>query len=575
MIKAKFFPWLIVLILLVSMTFLMISSVKNDSATTDEIIHITSGYLSLKEGDFRFNPEHPFLSKQLIALSLLWQDIKLDHNEDYFKVAVDFYYDSWQETRSMAENFLYKMDNEADKILFSSRMVSIAFTILFALILFIFVRRLYGLIAAIFTLFLFAFAPNLIAHARLVNTDLWITLFYFLSVISFAWWLESLHLRGERNPTPRRWVGSWKRLILAAICFGLAQAVKFSAIILLPVLFSLWLMKYFLNRVKDKFSYFRKGIIAVIVMLLIAWFIIWASYGFSTFTPAEYQLLNSKDFYHQSLIDLEPLVQVFKPVEYLKGLVFVMDSTFGARPAYLLGQFQYGGWWYYFPIAFLVKTPLPIVILIILSAIFFIKWKKKLGFWEWVIILSTSVYFIISLFSKLNIGIRHLLPIYPFIFIWLGYFLFLWLKYLQKSAAAKKCIYFIIISGLIFWYIAGTVKIYPHYLSYFSDLIGGSKNGISYLADSNIDWGQDLKRLKKWLDDNQIQEPVLLEYFWTGEDGPTYYGINWQRLEPNNPDQKGYIAIGVGALQTEKFSWLKKFQPIAQVGYSINIYKID
>jgi hypothetical protein len=111
-------------------------------------------------------------------------------------------------------------------------------------------------------------------------------------------------------------------------------------------------------------------------------------------------------------------------------------------------------------------------------------------------------------------------------------------------------------------------------MTYFNELAGGSKNGAKYLADSNIDWGQDMKRLANWLRDNNISEQIKMEYFWSGKLQPKYYGINFVELEKNNPNQKGWIAIGASALYMPEYTWLNSYEPVERVGNSINIYHV-
>lgn len=553
----KIIFWVVLPLLIITMAFLLWGSIHNDSATTDEPIHILSGYLSLKDGDYRLNPEHPFLGKQLIALPLLIIKPNLDRANKYFQVASDFYYDSWRESRQMAQDFLYKMGNNADQILLACRSIPIIFALVFALVLFWTGYSYFGIFVACASVFFYVFDPNIIAHARLANTDLWMMIFFFISIISFVYYL---------------YLPNWKRLILAGICLGLALAVKFSAVILLLIIPLLWLIHYLLQKNRQNFwLFFSKSFLAFLMIIIIGFFIVWADYRFDMAKVYQYQPINESNFYSRALITAEPIAKFFKPSQYFKGIVFAYTNSYAyaERTSYLLGQIKYGGWWYYFPVAFLVKTPLPTIILLMLSIVFFIRWKKKLIFYDYVIIIPIVVYFLISLTSKLNIGIRHLLPIYPFLFLWIGNFVGLWYR-----RTNKKNFLIGIISILAIWYIYGAVTIYPHFLAYFNEIIG-PKNGGKVLTDSNIDWGQDLKRLKQWLDDHKISQPILLEYFWTGNDGPDYYDISWQKLEPNDSRQKGYMAIGISALGNPNFSWLKKYQPITQIGYSINIYKID
>ncbi|MCL5795568.1 MAG: glycosyltransferase family 39 protein [Patescibacteria group bacterium] len=544
-------------IIIIAMAFLLWGSAKYNSATTDEPIHILSGYLSLKNADYRFNPEHPFLGKQLSAIPLLFIRPNIDYSEKYFQVASDYYYDSWRETRKMAQDFLYKMGNNADRILFSARSVPIIFALIFALVLFWTAYRYFGILAALCTILLYCFEPNIIAHAQLANTDFWLTIFFFLSVASFAYYLNK---------------PNYKRLILAGFCLGLALAVKFSAIILFIVIPLLWLTHYLLQKNRPKFwHFFSRSLLILIIMAAISFMVVWADYRFDTAKAGSYQQINDAHFYSKALISTQKIADYFKPSQYLKGIILASTNSyaFADRPSYLFGEIKYGGWWYYFPVAYLAKTPLPAILLLFASIIFCFIWRKKLTFKDYVLLIPIVVYLLISLTSKLNIGIRHLLPIYPFILLWLGNFI---AELYNKSS--RKVIVAIILIILGIWYIYGTVKIFPNYLSYFNEIVG-PQNGSKILTDSNIDWGQDLKRLKTWLDSQKISQPILLEYFWTSEDGPSYYGINWQRLEADNANQKGIIAIGVSALQDPRYNWLKKYQPIARVGYSINIYKID
>ncbi|MCL5795513.1 MAG: glycosyltransferase family 39 protein [Patescibacteria group bacterium] len=551
----KLFFYIFLPLFVLVMAFMLWGSVKSDSSTTDEPIHILSGYLSLKDGDFRLNPEHPFIGKQLAALPLFLIKPNIDYSEKYFQVAKDFYYDSWLETRSMAQNFLYKMGNNADQILLYCRSVPIIFALIFAVVIFLVALRYYGYLAAAAALVLYIFCPNILAHARLANTDLWMSIFFFLSIISFA---AYLHKPG------------WQKLVLAGVCFGLAQGVKFSALTLYLVIPLLYVAYYFINKHQHQLKkYWGKSVLSFLIIILIGFLVVGLDYGLKIEKIPAYQPINNIAYYNHNLVKFGSTVKYLQPSQYFKGIVLALTSTYGARPAYLLGQYKYGGWWYYFPVAFAVKTPLPTIILLVLSIIFYWRWKKKLEFRDYVIITPVVVYMLISMTSKLNLGIRHLLPIYPFIYLWIGAFIGnWWLK------SRKKWLVAIILLVMTSWYIYGNVKIYPHYLAYFNELIG-PQNATKVLADSNIDWGQDLERLKEWMVQNNVKKPIKLCYFWTSEDGPSYYGIDWQKLEADNPNQKGIIAIGVSALQDPQYNWLKKYQPIARVGYSINIYKID
>jgi hypothetical protein len=547
---------LAVILLLVAMAYLMFTSSRGDSATTDESTHIVSGYLANIDGDNNINTEHPYLGKKINTLPLVFMHLNMDRSEPYFKVKSDYYYDSWRESRQLGNDFLYKMGNNADKILRAVRSVPISLALVFGLIFFIIVTNIFGLPVGIISLIFYVFSPDILTHARLVNTDIWVTVFYFFSITSFGYYLS--------NP-------NFKRLIISAIIFGLAMSVKFSSVILIPVLFSLWFTKNYLLNKTTIFLQAKKTIIPVVIFIIISYIVIWANYGFSTSLPPKYEPVLENNYYNKVLIVTQSIAQRVIPSQYYKGVAILSSSSFGNRPAYLFGAEKRGGWWYYFPVAFVVKTPISILLILLSSIVFYIKWRKRLAFNDYLLLTPIILYLLISMGQKLNIGVRHLLPIMPFIFIWCAKFMI----ELYNSVNNKKNKIYLVTCYLLLiaWIITSTLKIYPHFLSYFNEFVG-PKNGSLVLADSNIDWGQDIKRLKTWLDDNKISEPIRLEYFWDGDDSISYYGINYTKLERNNPNQKGYIAIGVSALNNSEFNWLKDYKPVAQIGYSINIYNI-
>lgn len=205
-------------------------------------------------------------------------------------------------------------------------------------------------------------------------------------------------------------------------------------------------------------------------------------------------------------------------------------------------------------------------------------------------LLPAVLYFGLALASRMNIGHRHLLPIYPCLFVLLGA---VWVWAGRQRIFLKACF-----AALAVWYVASSVTIFPHYLAYFNELAGGPDNGHKYLVDSNLDWGQDLKGLKQYMEKNKI-ERVWLSYF--GLASPDYYGIGYQylpslmmfqprigypellrarRLQP----LKGIVAISatnlhgvylpVLGLDRDYFEFYREQKPVAKIGYSIFIYRL-
>lgn len=554
------FAYVFLVLMLIIMSFLLIKNAHDDSATTDEPIHILTGYEYWK-GVFTVNPEHPPLGKQLAAIPLNFIVKPLLPVDQKFTSAINnFYYDSWVETKSYAQNWLYNtFGNNPDEIVFAARMIVALATILLGIIIFFVSYKWYGKTTSLISIFLFSLSPIFLTHGHLANTDVWMTLGYFSAVFSFAWYLENPKLY---------------KMLLAAIIFSIALLLKFSAVLLIPVFVLLWLVKFHTSNKDNKYSW-KKFIEVTFVFLVISLFIIWADYGFPMNFAPRSELNSVYSYTNKPLQILAPVLQHLPMPLYFKGLIMVFSSSLANRTAFILGHFFSGGVWYYFIIAFLVKEPLSLIILLFSGIFYWIFRKRKLEFHDWVLIIPVSVYLLASLASKLNIGIRHLLPIYPFIFIFIGYFVSeLYEKY--KNASKQKFLIFNFIILILFvWYLFANISIYPYYMTYFNELAGGPKNGVKLLSDSNIDWGQDMKRLANWLKEQNITEPIKMEYFWSGYLQPKYYGINFTTLEQNSPLQKGWIAVGASALQGQEFYWLNNYQPIQIIGNSIYVYKID
>jgi hypothetical protein len=261
----------------------------------------------------------------------------------------------------------------------------------------------------------------------------------------------------------------------------------------------------------------------------------------------------------------------------------------GGRPSFLLGQFSTEGWWYYFPVAFLTKTPIFVLLLVVIAAFFLLRDKdtrSKALF----LLLPAIAFFLVSVLSSLNIGYRHLLPILPLFYVLVSGISIV--KPFRRSIPGLKLRYSGMVPALLVAsLLLADLLIHPHYLSYFNLISGGPDNGYQIMVDSNIDWGQDLLRLKSWMDDEQVDE-VYLSYFGTAQ--PEYYGIRYKPLPglpqhfdlwwdvPFNPQdpEPGVYAISVSNLQElpleEKvvFPWFREKEPDDKIGYSILIYYV-
>ncbi|MCP4359308.1 MAG: glycosyltransferase family 39 protein [Chloroflexi bacterium] len=498
---------------------------------------------------------------------------------------------SWLETNfhRPAELFLWGIGNDVKHIMFLARLPTIWLGMLLAAVVGRWAWRMSGQQwAGLLALTLIALDPNILASARLATTDLGLTL--GAAAAGFTLWLFL------KRP-------SWKRAIIAGIGFGLLQNTKFTAGLFVP-LFALVILVYCGLRIADlrlanepvrRQSEIRNLKLSIIMLLiaypLAAFITLWAAYGFQSGTlplelPAFSQLtgLTIPLSHHvEQLLDIGGRLQV-------------------ETPSFLLGQYSNNGWWYYFPVTFALKTSLPILILLTLAfalrIIYYVKnWsvvssQRSAVLDDTALLIPALGYFAIALTSDINLGYRHLLPILPFTAVFIANtisdfgFRISELQFrIPHSIFRNMATVFMVMLLLV------VLRIHPHYLSYFNVLAGGPDGGWRYLVDSNIDWGQDLNKLKGWMDENGVEE-VWLSYF--GESRPDYYGIEYWGLDSwpprlMNPQARPYYppdpAPGIYAISAtnlqgvhfdnhDQYAWFREREPIAKVGYSIFLYDV-
>lgn len=575
--------------LLIFVFFVSVLSMRDDSATMDEVAHLPAGYSYLTQQDMRLNPEHPPLIKDLAGLPLLF--IK--------KINFPSQISSWQEDINGQWNFgfhfLYRSENPADKMIFWSRIPMILILILLGFYLFKWTRELFGERASLIALSLFSFSPSLLAHGRLVTTDVGAATGAFISTYYFVKFLKE---------------PSNKNLIVAGFCLGIAQLIKFSLFLLFPFFFLLILIWAAIKAsnlrscLKIFGFYFWKFLVISFLFLLV----VWPVYQYHVLHyPAERQfrdadfLLSSHPLqFLRKIITLATQNFFFRAyAQYFLGLAMVFQRAIAGHTTFFLGEVSAGGWYHYFPVVYIIKEPLTFHLLTIISLLYLSLLIKK-PFWhcpfsrlfawanthfeELSMLFFLLIYWFSSLTSPLNIGVRHLLPVFPFTFVLLAGTINSWLKppYLRL-----KYLFFAV---LILWQALSVIQIYPHFLSYFNEIAGGAEKGYLYTVNSNLDWGQDLKRLKKWVEENKI-EKIYINYF--GGSDVEYYlkekFLPWEETRnPQEMERPAYLAVSATYLQGGKglpvpgfnqawgyYLWLEEHQPVAKIGYSIFVYYLE
>lgn len=512
---------IIILVLLSIFSFLSFAAISSKSGTFDEVQHFGIGkYLLVNQKwDVMGSILHPPLGFYLTSLPLLFFDEDKDlwqyeekHRNIAFLGAVDVV---------RGQGLLSAPENKHDRLLILSRLMVLLIAIVLGAYIYKFSSELYGRNAGLVSLFLYVFCPNMIGFSGISTPDMFLTAFSFISIY-FLW-------RYFKIPD------FWHALV-AGVFLGCALAVKFTALLLIP--FEILLYLVYLRTTRNKPGYEAILIVAVAVLIL------FGSYGFNI-TP------------------------------FLQGNEYRLLEMQRGQGAFFNGQLSNHGWWYFYLAVLMLKTPIPVLLLFFTSIALFLRQRQKSLLTA--LMLYAPVIFLIALFSFSNfsIGIRYLLPIFPFIFVSIG---------ILATTGNKRIIIFTSCMGI--WLVVGTASICPNYLAYFNELAGGPDNGYRYLVDSNLDWGQDLKGLKKYMEQNGVKK-VSLSYF--GTDSPQRYGIDYDWLPSHhlfNPDPtKAFdippdqlIAISATNLQgvylnpVNEFEWLRRHKPLAKIGYSIFIY---
>lgn len=456
----------------------MISVIARKNITIDEWVMIPAGYYHLTAGDYRPVNEHPPFAKLLSAAPLLFAGTKapvLDtapHDYEYF---LGLFQDFW---RMNAARF--------DQLTFLARVPLVAVTILLGALVFVFARRYWGERAALFAVALFALEPTVLAHGRVVQTDIPSALAFLLFVFAFHEYLKA--------PNARRagYVG------LAA---GFAAVTKFSMIVLGPVIGATLIALFALaarHGLTRKAVVGQAGALALAVVLAVN-----AAYLFHHRTPEPLDdalarmVVPTKvgDALHAPLAAGYYALQVVFPADFVSGIGWQLGHARNGHPAGLLGQYRMKGWWYYFPVAFVLKTPLPILLLAISSLLWALwRWRRKEGDGVLVLLAPLVLFTALLMLSTINIGVRYYLPAYPLFFMLSGVMLDDVLKRSGRRLLAASAL----VGALFCWTAVEAVRAYPDQMSYMNQLAARAPHWW-YLSDSNVEWGDDIRDLALYL----------------------------------------------------------------------------
>ena len=534
--------------LLLLYIFQAVSAATRESNTFDEPLHLTTGYLYWTHPEEKLWPENGLFAQAWAALPLLFDHLNMTPTKEIppEKMA------QWDQ----GNRFFYLMGNDPDKMLFQGRaMISLLGAGLGALV-FYWSRQLFGTGAGFISLLLYIFCPTMLAHGALVSADMAAALGFFAATLCF-WNLSH--------------TVSIPHFVLSVLALGCLMLAKMSSLLIGPIFFLILIVRLFSSRpTKVLFfgsrTYFRWGAKAGIGGLLLlanafaAIALLWLAYNFNYRDWGEeasrHQVLSAPGFTLLSANGmkascLETLSEIhLLPPAYLEGLTYQLNNSQGN---FLWGRYYEQGSIWFFPLAFLIKTPISTLLFFLLSLVAYGSWRNRESREKITgtaiparcpsaydlspLLILGGVYGVACLSSSLNIGQRHLLPVYPVLFVLAGANVF-WLRH---AGLIFRTGLGVLLAGVII----ESLSIRPHYLAFFNQLVGGPRHGYRYLVDSSLDWGQDLPGLRQWLEKNAPaggNANVYLSYFGTGN--PEYYGIQSLRL----PDR---FSIG----SPEPFPW--------------------
>ncbi|MGB6193748.1 MAG: glycosyltransferase family 39 protein [Terracidiphilus sp.] len=559
--------WVAVTALLLVQVVLVVSVVRRESLTFDEGNHMFSGYMMMHTGDYGLNPEHPPLAKLLAVLPLAGAKLWVPPLQGR-----DFKMEAYLDGR----DWLARNDGASGRMVLKMRLAAGLLALGLSLMVFFATREWFGTTAALVALVLVVFDPNILAHSALVTTDIGVSLFFLAAVYAFY--------RYVKQPTVAR-------LLIAGVVAGLMLATKHSGVLLAPML--VLLIGFEILRApqgtRGKIALRLTGAFAAIVVIGAA--VLWAFYGFRyAARPAGLAMSSSIEEYVRPLSHFNAGAVLaiahlhLLPESYLIGLVDVKRMA-QFYPTFVLGrQYAHSVWWY-FPVVVLIKTTLGLLGLLAVTCFAIVSSKLRKGRELAFVLIPMAVYFSIAVAAGMDIGARHLLPVYVFAFVLAGG----GIAALAAQSKGWKWAGLVLVAA----HVVSALAVMPAPLAYANEAWGGAKNTLHLLSDANVDWGQQLYQVKAWQDRNPGVE-CWFAYFAYPEIDPATYGITCHHLpnidtfwlggvEVAPPRVHGAVLISAGDLsgcewpsgKVSPYGAFQKMEPDEVIDNAVFVYRGD
>lgn len=579
MLNGKTWTRLAVIGLLAVQMAQIVIVLHRESLTWDETDHMYAGYKMWKSGDYGLNPEHPPLVKLLATLPVLGEKLWTPPNIPiFFKGEAMVGGGAW----------LTRNDGGSQRLVFRMRLAAALLAMGLSLTIFLAAREWFGATAALIALTLAVFDPNLLAHSGLVTTDVGSALFFLASIYAFY--------RYIKKP-------NWLRLIVIGILTGLLLATKHSGILIAPMVLLLmgWEVAFAPKGSRARLALRLAGAFAFVAMVSVL--VLWAFYGFRyAARPVGQQLIPSLAAYSQALTgsqkDLIGWMAHWHllPESYLMGMVDirVFAKVFNT---YLLDNWYAHGVWWYFPAVIAIKTTIGLLALAILAGFAIVTGRLRKdqgrdnGRALVYLIVPAALYLLVAMMNGLNIGVRHILPLYPLAAILAGAGV--------AALAARSRGWAWLCAALVAAHVVSALLAFPNPMAYANEAWGGPGNTYRLLTDSNVDWGQQLYQVKAW-EDRHPGEECWFAYFARPIVQPETYGVHCHVLpsgfevsrsgfigssiqEPTPPIVHGSVLLSAAEVsgsiwesrELDPYSAFETRKPDEEIDYGVLVYRGD
>jgi hypothetical protein len=558
--RGKAGPILVVLVMCIAAAQI-ISTYVILGQTWDEPFHIAAGMEWLQFKKYRVENLHPPLARVAVALGPFLAGRRLTGTGLSWEKA-------WREGNNLLDGHRSYFHN-----LTLARLGVLPFFLLATALVWLWSERLFGEPTGVLSALLFANLPPVLAHSGLATTDMASAALCAGALFSLTLWLDK---------------PDFPRSLLLGAAVAAAVLAKFSALIFLPAcIIPILLVRFLTNRMAGVklFGWGKGACVAAVTAVLL----IWAGYRFSTTALASPEarphkridrIVGAQGPFHDVAYRLVEAPLFLMP-EFASGLWSLIEKNRGGEGSFFMGQRRTAGVWYYFPAVLAIKTPIPFILFAVIGSSGLFSKLKKVPDWRPAVpLISALVILVVCLASNINLGVRHILAIYPMISIVAGFG--------AATVWQSRAIGFgmpLLAVVFLSWQMGSAIRTGPDYLAYFNSLAGA--NPANILVDSDLDWGQDLPRLRDALEAWHVKK-LSIAYFGTA-DLARFHLPELQSLVPHQCTM-GWVAISLTTLKTgtygrpgapgfmmsgnNGFRWLENYQPVALIGSSIRLYFI-